>query len=444
MMTNDTHEEQKTALFLTVGGSPEPLQTALRTIRPDYAVFVVSNGSDGSESSRNMVEDKVATYTQGGKEKQTTGLQYCEGCPDQYYCLEVPPDDPGKALSLIEPLMTELARKNHAVIADYTGGTKSMTAALVMAATGHEGARLQFMAGKRTDLVRVESGSEAATEIPQHLMSFAQVFTTVRGFVSSYDYAAARAAIETAQRMMGGSDGQAIKPPKSWMKRLANWKHWLTVLDLWDRFDHAGAFRAWQTAHENGAPWAELLVQARLDGRLKALAGVKGLPSVLLVEDLWLNALRRAHRGQFDDAIARLYRLAEASVQARLHERFGINTKTVPLADLPPEIREKQRPREDHKTGKPSETVPLGLKDARDYLACKDPKDKLARIWKENPPNWQGNRNNSILAHGFKPLGERDWVLAKAWFDDKKAVLWEDLLGRPTLPQLPDHLPKGF
>ena len=45
---------------------------------------------------------------------------------------------------------------------------------------------------------------------------------------------------------------------------------------------------------------------AKAAASLAALAAADARPSFALSEDLWLNALRRAETGRYDDALARL------------------------------------------------------------------------------------------------------------------------------------------
>ena len=438
-----TDRGQKTTLFMTVGGTPPPLQSALADVRPDKAFFIVSSGDGGTRSSENIVTDKTVTYTAGGQTKQTKGLRFCTGFPDDHYTIiKVPADDPGRALALIE---THIAREHAAgaqVIADYTGGTKSMTAALVMAATAHEGVKLQFMVGKRDDLVRVKSGSEFAAQIPQDLMGLSQMFNTVRRLVHMRNYGAALQGLAPSIAAKAGNS--CVKMPPAWSKRMEDWKCWITVLDMWDRFDHKKASHWLKQGAKGGQRWASVLYEHNLGQRLERLSQQAGSATPELVEDLWLNACRRAQLGQYDDAVARLYRLSEASVQARLKARFNVDTAKVPLDELSPELRDRQQPRINPRTGLPEAHVALGLEASIEHLKNLDASDTLVAMWAASQKQWRGRRNHSILAHGFTPLKEKDWSMAKQWFEDNKAVLWEDLLKRPTAEQLPNEIPPGL
>ena len=70
------------------------------------------------------------------------------------------------------------------------------------------------------------------------------------------------------------------------------------------------------------------------------------------------------------------------------------------------------------------------------------PECKLFELWSDENPAWQGQRNNSILAHGFNPITKRDFDNAKKWFQKSLYPCWEDLLGRPLADQLPNELPQ--
>lgn len=153
-----------------------------------------------------------------------------------------------------------------------------------------------------------------------------------------------------------------------------------------------------------------------------------------MLEDLWLNAQRRAALGLYDDALARLYRLAEATVQTYL-AREGIDTASVSFDRLSPRLREKlQNDR--------CATAKLSLSDARAQLVWLVPDCALFKAWPDGLPDWQGTRNNSILAHGFKPVSGEGYQAAQRWFQQKLLPCWHELLGRPLLDQLPDTLPR--
>ncbi len=417
-----TYWNRQRVLFLSVGGSDQPLRSSLRECRPDHVVFVVSDGSDGSESSVAVVET----------------LYEAEGCPKSHEILKVPPDDPDQALAKIEPKLTRTANSGAQITVDYTGGTKSMTSAMVLAATSCEGIRLQFMAGIRRSLDQVEDGTEQPLDIPTGLIGLSQSFRTLRELIGRRNYGAAHSML----REMDSSFNQlGRRVPRGWRRRVGEWKKWVAIFDEWDRFNHKDAWNKLQSGLESGekhAVWFEKDGPQYLTG-LQELAESRNSPSYELLEDLWLNAKRRASLGLHDDAIARLYRLMEACVQTRLKIDHGIDTANVRLKDLPPDLRRK------HGNGDRSMCIKLPLSDSVELLKSLDPNDELHKVMETTPqgqaPEWQRDRNQSILAHGFTPLGPGHWRAAHSWFQQRSKILWKSRLPRFPYEQFPNRLP---
>ena len=370
------------------------------------------------------------------------GLRHLPGCPRDYAITEIPADDLDTALARIDAALTRELSAGRSVTVDYTGGTKTMTAAMVLAATAHEGVRLQFMSGRRSDLRQVEAGSEAPVEMPGALIGLARLFATARSFVGTRNYGAALAVMREAKLAL--QSGGAARPPKSWNSRIASWSAWLSMMEAWDRFAHKEAAELFGKACNMNAAWVPTFEAAGLRDRLEALAANDGRPAPSLLEDLWLNACRRAELGLHDDAVARLYRLAEACVQSRLWMAHRIDTAHVEPGQLTEDERQRATLRR-VRDGRDAYVLPL--MQALDVLRRLSPDDPLVARWPrredgafDNPP-WQSARNHSILAHGFRSLSARDWEDARRWFDERRADLWETSLGRATAEQLPHTLP---
>ncbi|WP_136646404.1 TIGR02710 family CRISPR-associated CARF protein [Tabrizicola sp. YIM 78059] len=432
-------------LILSVGGSQAPLRLTIESRPWARVVFVVSDGSGGSPSSRTQVDNAEINYGTSERPEPGPGLRHLPACPEDIGIVAVPPDDLDRALALVDAALSAELARGAPVTVNYTGGTKTMTAALVLAGTAHEGVRLEFVAGERRDLSQVRAGSERMTAMPGHLLGVASLFALARAETGRRAYGAARAVVAQIGERFAQQQGSGVKPPKSWRQRCDVWERWLSVLDAWDRFDFAAAGKTVAEGLRQEAPWAQAFEAQGSAPRLRALAEeARSGPGPALCEDLWLNAQRRADLGLYDDAIARLYRLAEAAVQARLNCRHGIrDTGAVPRGTVPAEIAAGCHMRTDHETGQ--DVVALPLFRALSLLAHLDPGDTLVKAWPQDErgfktPDWQTARNNSILAHGFRPAGKQDWAKARAWFDVRRHALWEELLGRPTAAQLPDTL----
>ncbi|MGQ9779365.1 MAG: TIGR02710 family CRISPR-associated CARF protein [Bacillota bacterium] len=119
----------------------------------------------------------------------------------------------------------------------------------------------------------------------------------------------------------------------------------------------------------------------------------------LHVVDLIANAGRRAAEGAYDDAVARLYRALEMRAQVALAER-GINTGDVKPEEIPAVIREEMTARHRGSDGK----IRLPLHASYQLLAALGDPIGLAYMGEKRAPALLEARNNSILAHGRRPV----------------------------------------
>lgn len=132
----------KTILFVTVGGSHQPIVTAIKESQPDFVVFFCSGTNPATQRP--------------GSELQITGVGHCikaDFKPESKPSLPNIPTQAGLKkeqceISIVqednlqrccqkmsETIQTIASQYPDAhLVADYTGGTKTMTAALAMVA----------------------------------------------------------------------------------------------------------------------------------------------------------------------------------------------------------------------------------------------------------------------------------------------------------------------
>jgi CRISPR-associated protein (TIGR02710 family) len=418
-------------LICTVGGSPQPIATALRLLRPAAAWFLVSDGKTG-KSSRSQVEEREIDYDSTGK--RGPGLKFAEGCPADIRIIPTPADDPDGAYKICRSQLMEASRRfpDHRLVADYTGGTKSMTGALLMAAFAEKGFEVQFMAGERPDLVQVKAGSEKPRRMVPDFILAERSFAEAELAVEAFDYAAAHLLLDELRRRLSTMETQ---PPKAWRRRLEQAVAWTALMAKWDAFEHSEA----ASRAKNDSAMARMLDASGHYQPLVALAsGKKDKPDFRICADLWLNALRRAERARYDDAVARLYRLLEATAQAQLWSRYGLQSGKMPPPELPEWMRSPGLLRLDEKEGK--EYARLGLDKTVEFLRHRDPNDPLVAAYgrggRQHGPEWLASRNQSILAHGFRCATSRGWKAAHDW---TKANLVPFFAANPL--QLPRQIP---
>ncbi len=340
--------------------------------------------------------------------------------PGTWEHVEVLPDDPDRAFSRILDRLEPLRRDGARIIADYTGGTKSMSAALFLAAL-HVGAELQLVTGERVDLVRVTDLTERETTVRTLRVAARSEFQRLADGWSRYAY---QEAAEGFDRLR--NDLKTAGLGREELGRFNRAQELSAAFAAWDAFDHktaANRLKRYRDGQIGGCTdWFALA---------GALARGQNSPwGALHLRDLWHNARRCAARGRYDDGVARLYRLWEAMAQWLLKADCRIDTKVI-------------------KTGlKTSWELYLHLR--RDGAA--------AEFWNRTT-ELEGRcgteiqlldlrlsaRNNSIWAHGWDPIGQKGWNSLSEWTESgliNVLVREAERLGEPhELPQLPTELP---
>ena len=158
-----------TLLICTVGGSHQPIVTAIKDQNPDFVLFVCTDkdpatGRPGSNSQISGAGNCIKASVQDDKPSlpnipAQTGLT-----PEQYEICTTLSDDLDRIYADCTQALAKVLRRfpDAVIIADYTGGTKSMSAGLIMAALEYQGIELQLVTGSRADLIKVHDGSQYA------------------------------------------------------------------------------------------------------------------------------------------------------------------------------------------------------------------------------------------------------------------------------------------
>lgn len=404
----EEQDKRSVVLICTVGGSPQPTATALRMLRPKVVLFLVSDGG-ADETSRSQVEGTKIEYD-SARGIYGPGLKFAEGCPATVDILPLPADDPDRAYALCRSHLANARRQyaGHRLIADYTGGTKSMSAALLMAAFGQPGVEVQFMLGERTNLVQVKSGTEQPQRMATDFIMSERDLVAAERAVDCYDYAAAQLLLQALRDRLRTVE---TRPPKEFRRHLDRALIWTGVMSDWDAFRH-------REAAERAGSEAWLRVALDRSSHLEPLLALAERDKQTgwgVCADLWLNALRRGEQGRYDDAVARLYRLLEAAAQAQLWGRYRLEAGRIAPSELPESMRASVFIRKDPKDG--MEFAQLALHQTVKLLHARDPHDEFVETYaggcaSENGlegPARLARRNNSILAHGFVSIDRHAW-----------------------------------
>lgn len=406
-------------LVVTVGGSCAPVVNAVRMGGYDHVFFVCSSGSKGSEVTVDG-EGKPCKEMRDGRSDMSivaqTGLSR-DHCSK--WTLE-DPDNLGICYQRLKELKgfisKSFGREAH-VVANYTGGTKTMSVALSMAALA-SGWELQVNRGPRIDLVKVRHGDVPVFAAMSDI--YEDRYTILADQAARrYDYGLASVLANDLLKMHLSPDSQRI-----W----ANVHAVTTGFTLWDSFDH---LKALEHLMPFGRYYSNCIVA------LKKLSGQEKGNGYEAVSDLLNNAERRASQERFDDAVARLYRATEMLAQIRLFREYELDSNKLTLNDLPENLRPKYEPFVCD-NGK----VLLGLRKSFELLdRLDDPVGGLFETKRNAVINALTIRNNSILAHGCKPVGREDYE--KVW-ETLHGLITEAVglaKGRLDVPQFPRGLP---
>lgn len=388
-------------LILTVGGSPQPIKTSIIKSAPQEIIFVCSDDSELVKGSYTEIANILKDTNQIDIPHEIIRIKHF--------------DDFNDCFSESYKKLVQLRQKypESEIIADFTGGTKSMTAGLAAASLDIQNIIMGIVKGDREDLIKVTNGTQTL-----HLSSFHRPLierqkNLIKNYFQGYDYASAGKIIEDLMLI-----------PDLPSDESATLQKWLTLsraLDSWDKFDHRIAWKKLAPYRKNYTQlvmFLEACISSRsyMDSNY-IISSIDNLPlkekghGFELVEDLFLNAQRKAAQERYDDAVARLYRAIELLGQIRLKMAYGIDTGNVSLDKLPPSLQDKYRLMAQDKK--------LQLPLTKSFELLKELDDLLGQLYEERRHelrNFLIIRNASILAHQLTPVNQADYKKAQQFF----------------------------
>lgn len=287
------------------------------------------------------------------------------------------------------------------IVIDYTSGTKSMTAALFAAGLSLEIESISYIAGKRDEGGRVIPGTERPISIRPVSILAQSKMDTARKLFNLYQFESAKAILRPLV--------QEVKVPEIYSEALKILKI-VEAYSFWDTFHLKNAKDAFGEINSKGILKDDEINSIFQTNMVLLNQSAKNKYSVHRLVDLLENAHRRVREGKFDDAVARIYRLFEFMAQIKLYkDHKKIETDKVTLKILPTNLHSKY----EKKFIPPDVSIKLALVKSYDLL--KDLKDQLGiEFMREHADEDKplskllGNRNKSILAHGFTAISEND------------------------------------
>ena len=391
--------EKHTLLICSVGGTPEPIIAAVRHWRPSRTLLVHTGET---KSSAEKVTSEPGLLQPGNWD--LLELHDAQDFSDCIRCMR----------RIDEPVQAWRRKGNdYRIVVDFTGGTKCMSAALSLVARRWHCAFSYIGGTERTKggTGIVVSGKEQTlvTQNPWNALGYQAIEDACLLF-DQHAFVSAAQLLDNARR---ATDDDSVKRTLSTFHQLCE------GYDLWDRFQHKEAARKLGDVLKNANDLQTVLGSSRSDDLIRVIRQNRdhlrrldvARPCAANVCDLLGNARRRRDEARYDDAVARLYRAIESLAQIALADRHQIpNTGKIPLDRLPESLRVQWEPRVENGT------VLLGLQDA--YVLLDILGDHLGRTFKDLQLHDRERspltaRNQSILAHGFQPVGAK--VLDRLW-----------------------------
>ncbi len=399
-------------LFITVGGSHQPVVTSITSQKSERVIFICSDGTKGSKSQV-IGEGKPCEVRKGAEVIDTlpnipTQLNLGDRFQaDRDLVLIQEPDNLSECYNKISQKIYEIKQADPAsqIAADYTGGTKTMSVALAMASLDAEVPLFLTTNTSRQNLVKVESGERTKRAATTGLTVARTIEKILPVYLERYNYAAAIADLNNLL--------QSTELVAESSRRVEELLDQCEGFDAWDRFDHRKALSCLQPymKQSNIQPYGLFLKKViasrgQLDTNFDNSDGVTG-QGYEVVEDLLLNADRRANQQRYDDAVGRLYRAIELLEQIRLLKAYGIQTGDVDVTKLPELLQQEYEAKRSTAKNK----IQLGLFQSYELLS-KLPNDPLGQLFverKERINNSLEIRNYSLFAHGFQPINESSY-----------------------------------
>lgn len=397
-------------LVITVGGSCAPLVTSIRQNKPDIIHFLCSEDSVKSvkgkgkvcgKDPRNPDQPNVLTQCEIAENEEGSRffihrIQNIDDLNDCYV----------DSLKILNEILREDLKAE--IVVDYTGGTKSMTGGLAAASLDFCGIKLCVVKGERTDLVKVQDGTQRIKLTQTNHAFLNRQFEQAKKLMDRYDYEAALSIF----------DEVATVPdiPEDIDKKIQRLYLFSKAYLAWDRFDHA---EAWELLNQKRgtAPENIMFLETVISSRTKfdevnnsKVEGTRLSPKGCgyeLVEDLVLNAERRASQGRYDDAVGRLYRAMEMLVQIHLYQNYSINTGNIDLERLPEALKVEYEARKGA-----NRKVEIGLRSSYELLNNLNLADKLGNLYAQSQKGLEDSlsiRNKSLFAHGVTPVSNKQY-----------------------------------
>lgn len=374
----------KRALIVTVGTGTrpdvyivKPLVKSIRDSRPDFLVLVAT------PESRKFAAAILAELQWPQNSSEVKILNNFDDF--QLVCREV---------NQVFDLLQKHGYKPEDVQLDFTSGTKAMSVGAVYAAISNQCQSIKYITGERQNGVVMDGSEKFLTFAPNTIYTLHDVRLA--------EELTRRLRFATADEILGNLPLNLLdSQERAWAESLRSLAQGYR---FWDIFDHAKALQKFKKVDWD-LPAAAVFrpSPAGLEHLSTLAASPDKINRLPLLLDLYNNALRRGREGKYDDAVARFYRAVELFSQHLLSSPpYEIDSGNVELAKAPPVLHDLLDKNRDPRDG----CIKIGL--VLNYRVLAELGHPVGDAFLASEP-LQGRlrqRNDSILAHGLKPITE--------------------------------------
>ena len=304
------------------------------------------------------------------------------------------------------------------IVADFTRGTKAMSAALVLAAVRRGLPSLRYIGGERDKRGLVQSGKEKVMELPTALATGHRLLDEARSLMRSRDFSAVLTLVPDLSVLPS-----ALRPEGDRLRRLA------AFYGAWDRLDYQEARSLAGSLDDapgitDAISWVQQLA-TEPDHPSDHAGMAQWLRAVAC--DLLENGRRRLCDGRFEDSMVRAYRVRELMGQFLLFDRGMDSSSLDPESEPVKKLRDRlcKKGSQDFGTSRDRGRLTAGSHLAARLLKQMGERSgSLLLKFDESESDKLGKRRNaSILIHGFKVRAPSPPSAMETLYDDLEALL---------------------
>jgi CRISPR-associated protein (TIGR02710 family) len=304
-----------------------------------------------------------------------------------------------------------------------------MSATITALAVLHRLYAVTYVGGKRDEKGIVIKGTEKPDSVKPVRILLGHDLNRIKDFFAIFQFEASKKIIERLldeSAWLGEAQGgQGEEEQNNEKQHMLDIKEIIEAFISWERFDHKNALSHFNKVKlQNVSKQQNYLenltsergrVGARFSSINRTLQGQ--VPTTYLITDVFQNARRRSQEGNFDDAVARLYRCLEMVVQYTLLDQYGLVSSDIDLQKLESISIDKNHDEKTWNTllqklsNKKNERqkVEVGLVEGFEILFALNREHPVSKQYSSNAENLMESlsfRNRSILAHGIVPVNK--------------------------------------